>query len=334
MVGKRKKKTLDQLPPRVYQKHGAYYLVDRNNKWIRLGKEYKESMKKWAELMGETVAGETVAELWEIYQKEVLPGKAAKTQAGNRKEAVNLLKAFGHVYAADILPRHITAYLRKRANQGAPIMGNREKALLSHMMSFARNELGWIDSNPCLKTGRNAEKARDRCPEWSEIQAIRGLAAPQWQYYIDLKYMTGLRQGDLLTLKQEQITEDGIQIKSSKTQKKGLIAWTPDLKATVDKIRALQKVSGMYLFCKPNGRPYTSSGFQSMWHRLMSKAIEAKLIKERFTEHDIRAAHATEAASQGIDPQTNLMHTNSGTTAAYLRDKKPTPITPIKKKGV
>jgi integrase len=62
------------------------------------------------------------------------------------------------------------------------------------------------------------------------------------------------------------------------------------------------------LICRRNGKPYTSSGFQTHWQRLMVKAAEGKknadgsiaqapVIAERFTFHDIRAKSLSDAKS-------------------------------------
>lgn len=43
---------------------------------------------------------------------------------------------------------------------------------------------------------------------------------------------------------------------------------------------------------------------------------------ERFTEHDIRAKHETDADEQGYDAMTNLQHSDRRTTESYLRAKR------------
>ena len=47
----RPRKIRHDLPNRVYQKHGAFYFVDKANKWHRLGKSYVEAMKAYAVLL-------------------------------------------------------------------------------------------------------------------------------------------------------------------------------------------------------------------------------------------------------------------------------------------
>ena len=88
MVGRRK--TNFNLPPRMYLKHGAYYYVSRENKWIRLSDNKAITFAKWAEIEGETPR-ESVSEkpltgsmsaLIEKYIVEIAPKKAKSTCEG------------------------------------------------------------------------------------------------------------------------------------------------------------------------------------------------------------------------------------------------------------
>lgn len=53
----------------------------------------------------------------------------------------------------------------------------------------------------------------------------------------------------------------------------------------------------------------------------MRKAIHEGLI-ERFTEHDLRAKHATGTDEQGFGASTNLQHSDRRTTEVDLRANK------------
>ena len=44
----RPRKTDRHLPRRVYQRHGAYYYVDRTGKWVRLGKGLEDALQAYA----------------------------------------------------------------------------------------------------------------------------------------------------------------------------------------------------------------------------------------------------------------------------------------------
>ena len=231
----------------------------------------------------------------------------------------------------DVRPIHITKYLRIRGKK-APVRANREKALLSHIFTYAKNEKGLIDHNPCAGTGRNQEKPRDRLPTWWELKEFKKVAPPILQLWVDFKYKTGLRQQTMLRMTKTQLRVEGIKVRASKNNKKGIILWDNDLRDIVDQIKALpRKIDSIYLFTNRQGQPYTESGFRSMFHKYMQLALEKTALEETFTEHDIRAMHGTEAEEQGINATDNLLHNDSKSTKAYLRGKKEVVIKPLKR---
>ena len=90
---------------------------------------------------------------------------------------------------------------------------------------------------------------------------------------MDLALLTGQRRGDLLTLKREQLTGEGIVFIQSKTGAGVLVEWADELRKITDRAKALKpQVPGEYLLRKRNGRPYTLWGFSAIWQRLMEKA--------------------------------------------------------------
>lgn len=100
-MGRRRKNNFN-LPPRMYLKHGAYYYVSRENKWIRLSDEKSIAFSKWAEIEGETptVDGSekpligSMGALIDKYMIEIAPKKAKATYMGNLTEAKNLKIVF------------------------------------------------------------------------------------------------------------------------------------------------------------------------------------------------------------------------------------------------
>ena len=87
------------------------------------------------------------------------------------------------------------------------IRANRELAMLSHMF---RKAIRWgvAEKNPCLGIERHPEKPRDRLIEDWEYLAFKSIVKPWMAAYMDLKLLTGLRQGDIISLRMDQIQED------------------------------------------------------------------------------------------------------------------------------
>lgn len=103
-----------------------------------------------------------------------------------------------------------------------------------------------------------------------------------------------------------------------------MIPWDDELRRLEAEIRAdnlARGHQGPTLFCRKNGEPYDKDHFHSRWQYGMKKAIKEGKI-ERFTEHDLRAKHATDAERQGLDVQANLQHSDRRTTEIYLRAKQ------------
>lgn len=313
------------LPPRVYRKHNAFYLVTRENKWVRLGKTEQEMYASLSRLNGEVAVMEKgMAALFARYEVEVVPTKAPRTQVDNRKELENLRRSFGNVDPAKIKPVHIYQYLDARGKV-AKTRANREVALLSHVFTYAIR-WGVIEANPCRDVQKFSEKPRDRYVEDWEYAAVYQLAPPIVQAAMEIAVITGMRQGDILALKRADLSEAGVQIVQAKTRKKQIFEWTPALRAAVELATGIERsISSMWIFATTTGRRYSSSGFQTAWQRLMDKAIADGVIANRFTFHDLRA----KAGSEHHDA-TRLLGHQSPATTRRVYERKPDKVKPIR----
>ncbi len=324
-MGKRRK-TNKHLPERMYLKSGSYYFVDHLNKWHNLGRDYLKAIAKYAEIRGPDKPITTMADLIDRYMLEVSPTKAESTYK-TELYAVKFLKAgFGKLRPDDITQQTVYRYMDYRANRSKSL-ANREVAVLSHMFKKAIR-WGVADSNPCVGVERYKEKPRDRYVTDEEFNAFRDYAGPLIATYMDFKYLTGLRRKDILELKREHLTEEGIHITTSKTGKKIIIAWSDSLHAVVERAKRLHCTNpntvrfSRYLFCTQKGTPYTGSGFASIWQRKMRAALESGVLNERFREHDIRAK--TGSDSKTISAASSLLtHENERITQRSYRRKTP-----------
>lgn len=333
-MGRRRKNNFN-LPPRMYLKHGAYYYVSRENKWIRLSEDKALAFSKWAEIEGETpresgsdkpLAG-SMAALIDKYMVEIAPKKAKSTYTGNLTEAKNLKDVFGKTLVLEVRPMHIAKYLDIRGIK-APIRANREISLLSHIFSYAMR-WGQIDRNPCLGVAKHPEKGRDRYISDKEFDGVKKIASELIAIVMDFAYITALRKGDILNLRLDKITDDGILIIQSKTGAKQLYEWTDGLTEVVTRAKALKRsIRGLYLFCSRQGQPYSDAGFKAMWNRVQVKWAESG--GERFTFHDIRAKALTDAKRLGMDVQSLAGHASAAMTEHYIKQREFKLIRPIK----
>jgi integrase len=192
-------------------------------------------------------------------------------------------------------------------------------------------EWGAVTQNPCKQVPRLHEQKRDRYIAEAEFHSVRELATPMIQISMDLALLTGLRQGDLLSLEKRHLTEDGIDIVTAKTNKRLIIEWSAELRAVIDRAFEISPRVRQFVICNLQGKRYTSDGFRTMWHRLMRKAVDTRSITEGFTFHDIRAkslsddtAAAATIRSGHSDPKvTNTIYRRKPTRAKPLDRTKP-----------
>lgn len=304
----RKRKDRKDLPERMYFRGRAYYFVERSGKWRNLGRDFQKALTAYGAFVDTQRGDATLGAVMDRYERDVLPTKAARTRE-QYGAALKLLRAvFGACAPGDITPAHIYTYLDRRPR----VAGNREKAVLSNVYTFAVR-LGVVHANPCKQVRRNPEPARDRFVSQAEIDQVRALASPVQRVAIDLAVTTGLRLGDLIALRWGDWKEDGLHVRTGKTGRYLLFAPTPELAEILQGAKALSRTvfGNTPILPAQGGTRYSASGFKSGWQRLMRK-VEGI---ERFHFHDLRAV----AASRSETPQELLGHDDPRTTNRVYR---------------
>ena len=323
----RPRKLRKDLPECVYFKNGAYYFV-KNNKWSKLDRDYNEAMVRWAKLIDAPKSSsiKTVGALLDRYFLEVVPGKSERTQKDNRIEARWLRAFFGDMGIESVSAPHIAEYLSTRT---AKTRANREVALLSHAFSKAI-VWGLTKTNPCAARGiRNKEVARDRYVTDEEVKEFETLCPPWLVAYIEIKLLTGMRQQDLLALEWSDIDSEGISVCPIKTQrttrKKIKIELTEELSQLLNALPNTSKT----VFATRSESMYTSSGFGSIWRRLMTKFVSSG--NTRFHEHDLRGKVATDLNDKNA-AQSLLGHATATTTERYIKQRQTNLVKPARRK--
>jgi integrase len=159
------------------------------------------------------------------------------------------------------------------------------------------------------------------------------LANTKLQIAMDLASNIGERRGDLLSIRLQDPTDEGIVVHQGKTNAAVLVTWTPALCATIDRALTLPPdIPKEHVLRRRDGRPYTPHGFGTMWQKLMRKALKRGVIQSRFKFHDLRAMAATEKAMAETEEaaQQLLGHADVRTTREnYIRCKKLKRATPV-----
>lgn len=315
----------------MYKRSGAYYYVFRN-KWTRLSANLGEAKAMWAEIEGvpDPRGHGSINALIARYLEEITPTKA-KTTHRNDEAAAELLKAFfGHMLPEAVRPMHVAQYLRSRADSGAPVAGNREKALLSHVFTMGM-EWGIVDFNPCKGVRRNPEKPRERYVKDAEFKKVWEVGNQTVRDAMDLAYLTAQRIGDVLTMQPSDDRGNVLMVKQNKTGARVAITVTPALRAVLDRCRARGSIKGLTLLHTRHGQPYTVSGFSSMFTRPRNKLVaEGKI--EHFTFHDLRGKALTDLKRAGVpkdEIQALAGHATGAQTEAYFKAREYTPATAL-----
>ncbi|MDQ3565241.1 MAG: tyrosine-type recombinase/integrase [Pseudomonadota bacterium] len=323
------------LPLRWCYQHGAYYYQvppglemqwDAKRKF-KLGRTLPDAYTVWAQRIPGSREARTVGELLDRYAAEVVPAKAPKTQQSNIPAIKRLKAVFGHMPLETLKPKHVYQYLDKR---GARVAAKREIEVLSHTYTKAI-EWGLIEAHPIKgKVIRAGTPPRTRYVEDWEIVEALSVAGPVLRAYISIKLLTGLRRADLLGLRMADIREDGIHVAPRKTAKttgkRLIIEWSQSLRAAVEAaLAARPKDIAPWLFCTRRGESYvkadgTANGWDSLWQRFMTKVMANTKVKERFTEHDLRAKCASDAPSLERARQL-LAHADAALTRLVYRRK-------------
>jgi integrase len=335
------------LPKRWTLHHGAYYYqvpAGQEPAWdgkrkFRLGESLPEAYKVWADRVGRLDKIRNVGQLLEQYALEVIPTKAPSTRTQNTAALKPLIEHFASAPLTGIEPTVVYSYLRKRGKEGAKTGAKREIEVLSHALTKAV-EWGYIKAHPFAWQMRiEGDAPRDRYVEDWELEECLALDSKRKkgsiraaQAYIRIKRITGIARGDLLRLRPAvDFSDEGILIQRHKTAKKTgkrtLYLWTDELRAAVaDAIAARPVDISPWLFCTLKGECYIdettgrAGGWESLWRNFMERVMTETKVKERFTEHDIRAKTASDAESLE-HAQALLSHADSRTTNRVYRRK-------------
>lgn len=356
-VGRRRKSRLD-LPPRVYIKHGAYYFVHPTGKWERLadvGQE-KEMRRRWSLLEDPGGTVDTVAALLDDYLVNYArANKAPRTYAGNCAEAEFLKAYFGKMRPQDVMPKHVGSYLDIGLEAGRPVRANREKALLSHVFTWAMRHDKWgayVTYNPCRGVHRNHETKRLRIVEDHEFNAVFSLAHKNVQRLMTLVYRTLQRPEDLLKIGPRNIitreiggvTRKVLQIKQGKTGATVEIIVTPNIEQAIAQDGNIVYPTFIHTTSEAKrvkaGQRYTYTGLNAMFRRALEKyrdqvEKDTGIRPPPFGIYDLKGKGATDMYRAGIPLEQIQMlagHDSVTTTEIYIKARLIDPVMPNERK--
>lgn len=314
---------------------------------IPLGSDYAKALVKWAEYEGTTKIPTTITFKFvtEQYWKRIVPTKAPRTQQDNGKELKWLLKFFNDPPAPldQITPHRVKQFMRWRTEMGSAVRAVREKALLSHVWNFAREEGYTALPNPCagIRGAKGTSKGRDIYVEDIVKAAISEAADIPTRDVIDLAYLCGQRPNDTVKLSETQIREGILHVRGAKTKSKVRIEIEGELQVVIDRIIERKRTYPIYtlaLVVNEKGEPMTLRALQERFSKARAKA--ARNVKNLTIKDDILAAQLRDFRAKAAtddterkdirEAQKKLGHSNMRMTEHYVRHRRGAKVKPTR----
>jgi integrase len=209
------------------------------------------------------------------------------------------------------------------------------RAHLTKFFAWCCSRKGSMKTNPAREVEITRPPARDVYITDDHYVAIRNAlligrdgrptrTGEMVQCYMDLSYLLYQRGTDIRLLRRDQVTDEGIAFKPSKTERSSgrqvKVPLSEDAKAVLARAQGLGKVRSIYVIHTEHGQPYTAGGIASLFKRACARAgVNGVTLK------DIRAKAATDAKTLGYGEgqiQIALAHTDRETTRVYLRGRE------------
>ena len=252
------------------------------------------------------------------YRADILPTQGKAHQRAQTAHLRRLENAFGHMPSDSITAQHIYQYMDARRD--VPVAVNKELGTLNTLFVKAIR-WGMASQNPVVRIERNKITPQRSYVTDAQFQAVYDIMPPMFQVAMELALLTGLRPGDLLSLTRDNLTEEGIRVETSKTDKPLIIEWSDELRSVVRSAQRLPPQLRKPIICNRKGNAYTVEGFTSLWRQRLTDN------PNRFKFYDLRAKSASddtlEASSQ------RLGHTNTSITERVYR-RKPRKVRPLR----
>lgn len=320
------------LPKRVYLKHGAYYFVTTANKWVRLCAEKDGLPAMYRALAALTDAEATSDRMSAVISRWLEEKKAEwsdKTAKDNERIAAIMSKRWAEFRPGDITTPLCNQYLKDYAK--TPRTYNLHRTILRQVLSFAALDGLRQGYNPIDDVPRKSLGGRKRTVTDDEIKAVKKAAMQATRngealvQMIDLALLTGQRIGDLLKLRWQDVTKEGVLVEQSKTGERLLIQWTPALRAALKACERGDRIG--HVLKTQSGKGYQYAGIRSAWVRACERAGVQDL-----NIHDLRGrAGVDKTQAEGLESAKALLgHRSIKMTEHYVDGKTARKVKPTK----
>jgi integrase len=248
----------------------------------------------------EQKARHTVNELFDQYQRDVMPLKAPETQRNQGYTIQYWRETFGHRYIDEIQPYEIKAHLTALTRQGkAPATITKYHTTLSHAYQTAMVDYQWIETNPC-RLVRTPALPPGRVRYLSDEERSRLLhecrrSRNRFLYPLCVMALyTGLRRSSLLglTTQNTDVVKGTISLPTTKNKRPLTL---PLVGEALHIARELAKTSkDGYLFPRRRGYPWY------YYRRAWEKAVKRARLDDSLKFHDLRHCTSSYLVQAGV----------------------------------
>lgn len=235
----------------------------------------------------------------------------------------------GHLLLSDLSPAIIAeardvllSEKTPRGNIRSPSTVNRYLAAFSRALTIAMKEWGWLDDTPMRKVSKPAEgKGRNRLLSLEEkdrlMTACKESPSPHLFNIVSLALLTGMRQGEILTLTFENCDfyTKVITLENTKNGERRIIPITKAVEEILNSCKTSDIDSGLVF--KPSSST-NRSGIVDIYNAFRKALKQAEITDFRF--HDLRHAAASYLAMNGAtqgELMTILGHKSPSMTRRY-----------------
>jgi integrase len=310
------------LPPRmraaVQRSGNTYYYYDaggKPRKWIPLGADYIQAVKKWATLDAAPCPVQvTVAYAILKYRltSEYLD-LTGGTQADYGYAFDKLIDAFGDAPLDCVTPAHLKEYHKLRCVdsdkwKGSKHRANRELQILGMIFRFARGE-SWTTNDPKEPVKLKKLPGRENVYIYDEmLSAVYNSGSIALKDAMDLAYVIGQRPADCLSMSIVNIRGDMLEYRQSKTgkgQRVKICNALADLLQRIEARKTEHKVHSLYLLVDERGLKMTKAKLRSRFEQARTAAGIAGADFQfrdlrRKAGSDIRDEHSLEVAQKQL----------------------------------
>lgn len=306
----------------------GYYRVSRTidgKVYYFYGKTQSEAKRKCLsfEVRRSTVSFKEAAEEWWEHHSTELEYNSLK---GLRPAYVRAVDAFGDMEIAEITPSDLSKYIRDFVSKGYADKTTRTQlGVFSMVFKYAINFMGIDMTNPArdVVIPRGLPKKKVTLPSDEDIQKVKKSVTEEFGLFAYMLMYTGMRRGELLALRWEDIKDGFINIDKSIYYENNVPkVKRPKTERSVRKVPVLDKLSP-YLTGK-KGIVFNYRGKYMPQHIFDRKwSLYCKETGIKCSPHQLRHCFATMLYEGDISPkdaQYLLGHSQLSTTMDIYTD--------------